>query len=87
MLAELKEYARAIEKPSDSDAVELAISYLEALNKIFEKSIIGKHVRVFSPKGFTIQRMEDGFQFFVDWANQNRKNKDKKSFLAWQVDS
>lgn len=42
VLAELKEYARSDPKPQDAQAVELVVSYLEALNKIFERSILGK---------------------------------------------
>ena len=43
----MKEYARGKEKPSDSASVECLISYLEALNKLFEKSIIGKARGIF----------------------------------------
>lgn len=87
MLAELREYARCNEKPVDYESVELVISYLEALNKLFEKSIIGQSVRVFDIKGTTIQRMSEGFDFFARWAKESKKGDDvdNKSFLAWQV--
>ena len=85
-MAELREYARASEKPLDSNSVEFVISYLEALNKLFEKSIIGQKVRVFDVEGTTIQRMSEGFKFFADWANENKQGDiDNKAFLAWQV--
>ena len=81
----MKEYARGKGKPSDSASVECLISYLEALNKLFEKSIIGQHVRVFHANGSTIQRMSEGFKFFAEWAEKSHKSGDKKTFLAWQV--
>ena len=64
VLAELKEYAHSDPKPQDVQAVELVISYLEALNKIFERSLLGKKVQVFDVNGTTLQRMEEGFLFF-----------------------
>ena len=86
VLAELKEYARSDPKPQDAQAVELVMSYLEALNKIFERSILGKKVRVFDANGTTLQRMEEGFMFFSKWAKENQdEDEDRKSFLAWQV--
>jgi hypothetical protein len=84
-LAELKEYARCEQIPADAASVELTISYLSALNNLFERSIIGKKVRVFDVNGRTIQRMGEGFNFFADWAKENHEGDDKKSFLAWQV--
>ena len=85
MIAELKEYVRGNDKPSDHDSVELVISYLEALNKLFEKSILGQNVRVYTVDGTTIQRMSEGFKFFADWAKESQKSADKREFLAWQV--
>ena len=84
VLAELKEYARSDPKPQDAQEVELVISYLEALNNIFERSILGNKVRVFDANGTTLQRME-GFTFFSKWAKENKDDEDRKSFLAWQV--
>ena len=81
-MAELKEYACCEDIPADAASVELTISYLSALNNLFERSIIGKKVRVFNVNGTTMQRMSEGFNFFADWA---KENDDNKSFLVWQV--
>ena len=62
------------------------MSYLEALNKIFERSILGKKVWVFDANGTTLQRMEEGFMFFSKWAKENQdEDEDRKSFLASKV--
>ena len=83
VLAELKEYAQAKDKPPDNNAVELTISYLEALNKIFKKGHIGKHVRVFNSNGSTIRRMGEGFKFFVDWANKEEDKEKRHGRCMW----
>lgn len=85
VLAELREYARSGTKPQDAPEVELVIQYLEALNNLFERSILGKKVRVYDSKGTTIQRMDEGFQFFAKWAKESEGDEDRKSFLSWQV--
>ena len=87
VLAELREYARSDPKPEDAPTVELVIAYLEALNKLFERSLLGRKVRVFNAKGTTIQRMEEGFEFFANWAKEkiDTDDEDKNSFLSWQV--
>ncbi len=86
MLAELREYARSIPTPENAPNVELVIAYLSALNNFFERSLLGNKVRVFDSHGSTIQRMEGGFKFFVDWADEQRFfEDDTKKFLAWQV--
>ena len=67
------------------------IEYLEALNKLFEKSILGSKVRVFKSDGTTMSRMSEGFNFFAKWAkksasdDQEPTTQEKKCFLAWQV--
>ena len=40
---------------------------------------------MFDSHGSTIKRMEEGFKFFVDWADEQRSEDDPKKFLAWQV--
>ena len=64
-MAELKEYACCEDIPTDAASVELTISYLSALNNLFERSIIGKKVRVFTVNGTTMQRMSEGFNFLL----------------------
>jgi hypothetical protein len=44
VLAELREYVHNNPKASDATAVTHTIAYLEALNKIFEKSMLGVKV-------------------------------------------
>lgn len=86
VLSELKEYARSDPKPDDAPSVELTIAYLEALNGLFEKSILGQKVRVFDPNGSTIERMEISFDFFAQWAKEKADDEvDSKQFLSWQV--
>ena len=85
VLAGLKEYVCGIPVPRDAPKVELTIRYLTALNNLFERSLLGKHVRVFEVQGSTIQRMQSGYQFFVDWAKKQEPNGDPSKFLAWQV--
>jgi hypothetical protein len=68
-LAELKEYG--VNVPVDAASVELTIPYLSALNNLFERSILGKRVRVFDVNGTTIQRMREGFDFFDKWAKDS----------------
>ncbi len=86
VLAELREYARTCPVPNDAPTVELVICYLTALNNLFEKSILGKHVRIYTAQGTAIQRMESAYQFFVDWAKEHESNDNPPSnFIAWQV--
>ena len=84
VLSELKEYARSDPKPDDAPSVELTIAYLEALNGLFEKSILGQRVRIFDSSGSTIQRMESSFNFFTQWAKERPFDEvDSKQFLSW----
>ena len=85
VLAELREYARGQPLPDDSASVELVIAYLSSLNNLFERSILGRSVRVFDPHGSTMQRMESGYQFFVQWACKQYPNGDQVKFLSWQA--
>ena len=85
MLAELREHARQQPPPDDACSVELVIDYLSSLNNLFEWSILGRRVRIFDPHGSTIQRMECGYQFFVQWACKQCPSGDPGKFLSWQV--
>ena len=88
VLAELREYVHNNSQASDAPAVTHTIAYLEALNKIFEKSLLGVKVRVFYANGPTMQRIDKGYLFFVGWAKEiesGEDDEDKSSFLAWQV--
>ncbi len=93
VMAELREYARSDPRPKDAHTVEMVIKYLEALNKLFEKCILGSKVRIFMTDGTAMARMSEGFNFFAKWAkNIDADSEDrqltaveKRSFLAWQV--
>ena len=84
MLAELREHARQQPPPEDASSVELVIDYLSSLN-IFERSLLGRHVRIFDPHGSTIQRIDSGYNFFVQWACKQYPSGDPAKFLSWQV--
>ena len=85
MLAELREHARQQPPADDDSSVELVIDYLSSLNNLFERSILGRHVRIFDPHGSTSQRMDCGYQFFMQWACKQYPNGDAEKFLAWEV--
>ena len=85
VLAELCEYARSQPPPADASSIELTIDYLSALNKLFERSLLGNKVLVFDPHGSAMQRMECGYQFFVQWACKQYPDGDPVRFLSWQV--
>ena len=67
-MSELKEHAHC--HPGDDAAVKMVIKYLQALNNMFERGILGNKVRVFDVNGSTIQRMENGFNFFSQWMDE-----------------
>ena len=88
VLAELKEYVHNNPKAPDASAVIHTIAYLEALNKIFERSFLGVKVRGFEANGYTMQRINEGYQFFTKWAKESdsgKEGEEKPTFLAWQV--
>ena len=65
VLVRLREYVHNNPKASDAPAVTHTIAYLEALNNIFERSMLGVKVRVFKANGSTLQRIDEGYQFFM----------------------
>ena len=88
VLAELKEYVHNNPKAPDASAVIHTIAYLEALNKILERSFLGVKVKVFEANGYTMQRINEGYQFFTRWARESdsgKEGEEKPTFLAWQV--
>ena len=70
VIAELKEFARSDPRPDSAASVERVVLYLEALNKLFERGLLGNKVRVFTSDGSTIQRMSEGFRFFTQWKEE-----------------
>ena len=64
----------------------MTITYVEALTGLFEKSILGRKVRIFDPNGSTISRMEQSFAFIAEWASEmSSDDVDSRQFLLWQV--
>ena len=67
------------------------MEYLKALNNIFERTLLGRKTRVFKPDGLSIQRLNQGFSFFEEWAEELVVNGsfecgvDSKEFISWQV--
>lgn len=44
--------------------------YLNALNSLFERTLLGSKTRFFHAEGTGIQRLDEGFQYFRDWAEE-----------------
>ena len=90
-MSDLLEYAKMDPPPEDSCEVLATESYLRALNNIFERTLLGKKTRIFQPDGSSMQRLEKGFSYFLEWADELVINGefesgvDSKKFIAWQV--
>ena len=91
MLSELLEYANTDPPPQDQQQVLATEQYLAALNKIFEKTLLGTKTKIFNPQGLAIQRLNEGFSYFEEWAEKLDSDGcfedvvDCKSFISWQV--
>ena len=46
------------------------LATLVALNSMFEMTLLGSKTRFFCAEGTGIQRLNEGFQFFWDWAEE-----------------
>lgn len=85
------EYAANNSSASDRLEVLVCTQYLCALNDIFERTLLGKKTRFFSPSGTGMQHLDDGFAFFKQWCEELRSSGefdsgvDSKHFLSWQV--
>ena len=72
------------------DLLRIMVKYPSALN-IFEKTLLGKKTRIFCAKGRGIQRLDEGFAYFREWADGLVKcgsfngGVDSKDFIALQV--
>ena len=89
VISELREYASSSLAPPED--VNATVSYLSALNSIFERTILGRKTRIFKPDGLGIQRLNQGFSYFEEWAEELVKagrfecGVECKDFLSWQV--
>lgn len=91
VMSELLEFATA--NPQDPDRAEIlaTVKYLSALNDIFERTMLGNQVRIFYHGGPAIQRLNEGFAYFEEWAEELidsgafNNGVSTESFLSWQV--
>ena len=85
------EYAKTDPPPKDSLEVLATEGYLRALNNIFEKTLLGKKTRIFQPDGTGMLRLDKGFSYFREWAQELVDSGafvsgvDSRQFIAWQV--
>ena len=85
------EYATTNPPPKDHLQVLATVKYLSALNNIFEKMLLGRKTRIFYAEGRSIQRLDEGFAYFREWADELiargsfNGGVDSKDFIAWQV--
>ena len=90
-MSELQEYATVDPPPMDSKETLATVDYLAALNNIFERTLLGNKTRIFRHHGTGMQRLEKGFSYFREWAEELVEGGafdsgvDSKQFLAWQV--
>ena len=77
--------------PKDHLQVLATVKYPSALNNIFEKTLLGRKTRIFCAKGRSIQRLDEGFAYFREWADGLVKcgsfngGVDSNDFIALQV--
>ena len=85
------EYASSCESGSVRAEVLATVKYLSALNSIFEQTLLGSSVCVFDSSGTTIQRLDEGFEYFEEWAAELidsgvfDEGVSSEQFLSWQV--
>ena len=92
VISELREYAGSSHaSPVDQLMVQATVEYLSALNNIFERTILGQKTRIFQPDGSGIKRLDQGFSYFEEWAEELVKagsfecGVECKDFISWQV--
>ena len=85
------EYAKTDPPPHDSLGVLATEAYLRALNNIFERTLLGRKSSIFQPDGSSMQRLDQGFSYFQEWAQEHvdggafESGVDSKQFITWQV--
>ena len=88
VLSELLEYAKIDPPPQDSLEVLATEGYLRALNNIYAP---WKETCIFQPGGTGMQRLDKGFSYFQEWAQELvdsgafESGVDRKLFITWQV--
>lgn len=66
LIGELKEYQA--KGPADADKVSMTVEYLEAAQSLFEFGVLS-HTKTSDINSAVLQKMEEGFLFFVAWAD------------------
>ena len=66
LIGELKEYQA--KGPADADKVSMTVEYLEAAQSLFEFGVLS-HIKISDINSTVLQKMEEGFLFFVAWAD------------------
>ena len=89
-MSELREHAET--NPDSDEAAEVlaTVKYLSALNKIFERALLGTRTRIFMSDGTAIQRLDEGFSYFKEWSDDLTTSGfgngvDSPHFISWQV--
>lgn len=91
VMSELLEHANMDPPPEDGREALATESYLRALNNMFERTLLGKKTRIFQSDGTGMQRLEKGFSYFQQWADELvesgefESGVDSRKFIAWQV--
>ncbi|KAJ7323120.1 hypothetical protein OS493_032407 [Desmophyllum pertusum] len=87
----LLESSRSMQQrpPPDADQVSMTVQFLEATQSLFEFGILS-HAKILDASSPVLNNMEDGFLFFVAWADYcygegyNLATPAQTVFLAWQ---
>ena len=69
VLSKLYRYSHQTPAPRDSLSAKLALSYLEACNKIFERGLLS-HDKVASTDCQVVRNIHEGYQFYTKWLDQ-----------------
>ena len=69
VLSELHSYSHQTPAPRDSFSAKLALSYLEACNKIFERGLLS-HDKVTSSDCQVVLNIQEGYKFFTEWLDE-----------------
>lgn len=90
-MSELLEYHSQLNPLPVNSSVLATENYLRALNNIFERTLLGNKTRIFASEGTAMKRLDEGFSYFVKWAQEIYDKKgfvnsvDNKQFISWQV--
>lgn len=75
----------------DRGEVLALVKGLNALNNIFERTLLGHSTRIFYAEGTAIQHLNEGYEYFTEWAEELleagefESGVDSRQFISWQV--